>query len=259
MRLTADNLAYGHPGRTVGREVTFALAPGKIVCLLGPNGSGKTTLFRTVLGLLPPHGGSILLDDKAISDWPRTDLARALAYVPQAHAASFPFTVAEVVLMGRTAHMGLFAAPSAADRQAAREAIVALGIEHLAHHVYTRISGGERQLALIARALAQGAQILVLDEPTVSLDFGNRSRVLGEIAALAKRGIGVLFSTHHPDEAFLCADRVIALREGRVLASGPPRDIITAPQLEALYGVPVRVVDFPDGSGRACLPVNHRL
>jgi iron complex transport system ATP-binding protein len=258
MMLVAENLSYGHPGRTLGSGVGFTVAPGEVVCLLGPNGSGKTTLFRTVLGLLPVHGGRVLLNDRPITDWARTELARALAYVPQAHAGTFPFSVSEVVLMGRIAHMSLFGAPSAADRDAASMAIAALGIGHLADQIYTRISGGERQLALIARALAQGAQFLVLDEPTVSLDFGNRARVLGEITALSKRGIGVLFSTHHPDEAFQCAERIIALREGRVLASGAPRDIITAAQLEALYGVPVRVVDFPDGSGRACLPVDRK-
>jgi iron complex transport system ATP-binding protein len=258
MKLIAENLSYGYPGRTIGRELNFALAPGEVVCVLGPNGSGKTTLFRTVLGLLHALAGRILLDEKPLAAWSRTELARALAYVPQAHTGSFAFSVQEVVLMGRTAHMGLFAAPSAADRDAASAAIGALGIGHLADQVYTRISGGERQLTLIARALAQGAQTLVLDEPTVSLDFGNRSRVLGEIIALARRGIGVLFSSHHPDEAFQCADRVIALREGGVLASGTPQEIITAAQLEALYGVPVRVVDFPDGTGRACLPVTQR-
>jgi iron complex transport system ATP-binding protein len=258
MMLVAENLSYGYPGRTIGSAVAFTLAPGEVVCVLGANGSGKTTLFRTVLGLLPVHGGRVLLNDRSIADWSRAELARALAYVPQVHAGTFPFSVREVVLMGRTAHMSLFAAPSVADREAASAAIAALGIGHLADQIYTRISGGERQLTLIARALAQGAQTLVLDEPTVSLDFANRARVLGEITALSERNIGVLFSTHHPDEAFQCADRIIALREGRVLASGAPRDIITAAQLEALYGVPVRVVDFPDGSGRACLPVSQR-
>jgi iron complex transport system ATP-binding protein len=174
MMLVAENLSYGYPGRTIGSAVAFTLAPGEVVCVLGANGSGKTTLFRTVLGLLPVHGGRVLLNDRSIADWSRTELARALAYVPQVHAGTFPFSVREVVLMGRTANMSLFTAPSVADREAASAAIAALGIGHLADQIYTRISGGERQLTLIARALAQGAQTLVLDEPTVSLDFANR-------------------------------------------------------------------------------------
>jgi iron complex transport system ATP-binding protein len=254
MLLRADNLSYGHPGRTLGRHIELTVAAGEALCIVGPNGSGKTTLLRTLLGLLPAHAGQVLLGERPLAAWPRTQLARLLAYVPQAHAGTFPYSVEEVVLMGRTAHMGLFAAPSAADRSAARAALATLRIESLADKVYTRISGGERQLTLIARALAQGAQILVLDEPTVSLDFGNRSRVLGELAALSRRGIGVLFSTHHPDEAFLCAQHVIMLRDGEVHIAGTPREVITAPRLRELYGVDVTVVDLPDGSGRACMP-----
>lgn len=160
--------------------------------------------------------------------------------------------------MGRTARVGLFASPSIADREQAHQAIAALGLTPLTHNIYTRISGGERQLTLIARALAQGARILVLDEPTASLDFGNRARVLEMLARIAASGIGVLFSTHHPDEAFACAQRVIMLRQGRVIEIGKPEQVITAAHLESLYGVPVEVMDLPGGRGRACLPVIHR-
>ncbi len=155
MTLAAVNLGYGYRGRAVGRGAAFELQSGKILCLLGPNGGGKTTLFKTLLGLLPAQEGRVLLDGDDLSHWPRQRLARHIAYVPQAHDAFFPFLVRDVVVMGRAAHIGLFSQPSAADHRMAESALAALGIGHLADRVYTQVSGGERQVALIARALAQ--------------------------------------------------------------------------------------------------------
>jgi iron complex transport system ATP-binding protein len=159
--------------------------------------------------------------------------------------------------MGRTAHVGPFAAPSHRDRDATDAALATLGISHLAERVYTEVSGGERQLALIARALAQEAQLLLLDEPTASLDFGNQLRVLDQLRVLADQGIGILFSTHDPDHAFLCAERVLMLRDGCLLAMGRPEDVITRENLQRLYGVEVEVVTttLPDGRpSRLCVP-----
>jgi iron complex transport system ATP-binding protein len=211
------------------------------LCLLGPNGSGKTTLFRTLLGLLPAQGGSVLLDGQPLPSLPRGTIARRIAYVPQAHAAPFPYTVLDIVLMGRTAHLGPFARPGPADRARAATALASLGILSLAETDYTKISGGQRQLALIARALAQEAPLLVMDEPTASLDFGNQARVLQRILGLRDQGLGVVLSTHDPDHAFACASSVALLHEGRLLALGPPEAVLTPASLEAVYGVPVTV------------------
>ncbi|MFN7193128.1 MAG: ABC transporter ATP-binding protein, partial [Rhodospirillales bacterium] len=153
MSLAAENLAFGFGARFVGRDVTLALAEGTVLCLLGPNGGGKTTLFRTLLGLIPPLAGRVTLDGTDIKRLTRADIARRVGYVPQAQPGYFPYTVEEMVLMGRTAHLGLFARPSEADRQAAHAALTRLGIAHLADRIYTQISGGERQLTLFARAL----------------------------------------------------------------------------------------------------------
>ena len=256
MQLIAENLTYGYPQREIGSGLSFSLGSGEALCVLGPNGSGKTTLFRTLLGLLRAKQGRVLLDGKELGEWPRAELAQALAYVPQAHEGAFAYTVEEIVLMGRTAHVGLFASPSMQDRDKAHAAIATLGLTHLTHSIYTRISGGERQLTLIARALAQGANLIVLDEPTASLDFGNRARVLEMLWRISRNGIGVVFSTHHPDEAFACAQRVMMLHDGRVVGTGEPGEVITESNLESLYGVPVEVVDLP--GGRACLPVIRR-
>lgn len=251
--LEAHALGYGYPGRSVGTGLQLALGAGEVLCVLGPNGGGKTTLFRTLLGLLDAQGGEIRLEGEPLAALPRAVVARRMGYVPQGHAGQFAFTVRDAVLMGRTAHVGLFAAPGAADRAAADAAIAALGIGALAERVITELSGGERQLAMIARALAQGARLMVLDEPTASLDFGNQVRVLREIRRLAAEGYAVVFSTHDPGQAFLAATRVLLLAHGGMFRQGAPEEVITPENLREVYGVEVRVAAL-DGA-RACLPV----
>lgn len=253
MILNIVDLSFGYPGRIVGSRVSFSLEAGEVLCVLGPNGGGKTTLFRTLLGLLPPHAGRVLTGEAPLGSLSRAGIARRMGYVPQAHAGAFAFSVREMVLMGRTAHMSLFAAPSARDREAAARAIETLGIGHLAERAFTEISGGERQLALIARALAQEPQLLVMDEPTSSLDFGNQVRVLGHVRRLAAQGISVLLSSHQPDHALQCADRALLLGEGTCIALGAPRDVIRPDTLKRLYGVDVRIVETADGV-HTCLP-----
>jgi iron complex transport system ATP-binding protein len=259
MSLSTELLGFGYPGRTVGSGVTIDIRAGEVLCLLGPNGGGKTTLMKTLLGLLPPRAGTVRIDGEDLARVSRKRLARIIGYVPQAHAAFFPFSVIDIVLMGRSAHIGLFAAPSRADHAVAERALATLGIGHLKERIYTEISGGERQLALIARALAQEPRILIMDEPTASLDFGNQVRVLHQIAALAASGIAVAFSTHDPDHVFLCGDRVALLHDGGMEEIGTPEAVITAAALKRLYGVEVQVVDLPDHETRTCVPSVHGL
>jgi iron complex transport system ATP-binding protein len=255
--LQVESLAFGFPGRTIGRDVSFSLRAGEVMCVLGPNGGGKTTLFRTVLGLLASHGGEILLEERPIETLSRSEIARLVGYVPQGHSGYFAYTVRDFVLMGRTAHLGIFSSPSKKDFDVADRALASLGMAHLAGRPITEVSGGERQLALVARALAQEPRLLVLDEPTANLDFGNQVRVLERIAALAQTGISILFSSHDPDHAFLCAQRALLLAEGRALEIGAPRDVIRADTLQRLYGVSVEVLPLA-GGGHTCLPAIGR-
>ena len=253
MNLRVEKLSFGYGRMIVGNDVSFTLDAGEVLCLLGPNGAGKTTLFKTILGLVPPLGGAVMADGAAIHQWSRQSLARVFGYVPQAQLGFFPFTIREVVLMGRTARIGLFNTPSSRDTGIAQQLLEVLGIDHLADRPYTDVSGGERQLALIARALAQEPQVPVMDEPTASLDFGNQVTVLSEIKRLAARGLAVLLSTHDPDHAFGVGTRVALIDDGRLIAQGAPEQVLTPQRLHQVYGVRVIVERLSQGQP-VCAP-----
>jgi len=248
------DLTIGYADHTVGRGLNVKLETGEVLALLGPNGGGKTTLLKTLLGLIKPKAGEVQLGGKALGAYSIRERARNIAYVPQVHVGTFAFTVETVVLMGRSAHGNLFSRSSAHDRDVAHAALERFGIARLSQRPYTEISGGERQLALLARALAQEPQFIVLDEPTASLDFGNQGKVMREIKALARSGHGVLFTTHDPNHALRAADRAFLLRDGTRIAEGPVASVLNRAQLEALYGSPVEQLADPETGGAAFLP-----
>jgi iron complex transport system ATP-binding protein len=252
--LAGRGLSIGYRERVVGRGLDVHLEQGEVLALLGPNGSGKTTLLKTLLGILPPLAGTALIDGQPIAAFSAPQRARRIAYVPQSHVPTFGFTVETVVLMGRTAHGGLLRAPFAADRLVAAGALARFGITALKERPYTMISGGERQLVLLARALAQEPQFIVLDEPTASLDFGNQGKVMREIRALAASGHGVLFTTHDPNHALRAADRAFLIRNGQCVAEGGVRDVLTRARLEDLYGAPVEMLTDATTGTTAFLP-----
>jgi iron complex transport system ATP-binding protein len=247
MSLSVEHVTSGYDGKIVISDISLTLASGEAICLLGANGSGKTTLFKTILRLLRPISGKVRIDGEDIAHWSRQRLARNLGYVPQAHTPPFAFRVRDVVLMARSVHHGVFAPPGKRDLAIADEALERMGLTQHAGERYTELSGGERQLVLIARALAQQAPIMVLDEPTSSLDFGNQMRVLRHVQALIDSGLAILITTHYPNFAFLCATRVALMKQGRLLTLGRPDETLTQSSLEEAYGTPLRIADAGAG------------
>jgi iron complex transport system ATP-binding protein len=254
VNIEGRDLTIGYPDHTVGRGLDVALSTGEVLALLGPNGGGKTTLLKTLLGLLKPKAGEVRLGDKPLDEYTVRERARVIAYVPQVHIGTFAFTVETVVLMGRTAHGNLFSRPTTHDRAVAHSVLERFGISGLANRPYTMISGGERQLVLLARALAQEPRFIVLDEPTASLDFGNQGKVMNEIQALAKSGHGVLFTTHDPNHALRAADRAYLLRDGVRIADGPAAIVLNREQLKALYQASIEQLIDKDSGAVAFLP-----
>lgn len=240
--LSAQNLSIGYGKKVVGERIDVSLYGNEILALLGPNGSGKSTLFKTLLGLLPVLSGQVLLQGQPLAQHTRRSIAQRVGYVPQAQDGQFAFSVMDMVLMGRAAHLGLFAQPSQADQQLAVDILRELGIAHLAARSYPQISGGERQLTLIARALLQQPQVLVLDEPTASLDFANQILVLEQIQRLREQGLSVLLCTHQPEHALQVADRLALFKQGRVEKIGTVADLGSAENLAWLYNVSIEHV-----------------
>ncbi|KLU59088.1 putative ABC transporter ATP-binding protein [Peptococcaceae bacterium CEB3] len=264
VELELQNLSCGYGKRVIVRDASLTVEMGEVLCVLGPNGTGKTTLFKTILGLIASLSGDIQVAGQSIKNWSRQRTAQVMAYIPQAHNPPFPFKVLDVVSMGRTAHLGSFSSPTPRDLEIARQAMATLRITYLQERVYTELSGGEKQLVLIARALAQEPKILVMDEPTSALDFGNQLKVLSHVRQLADQGLTIIMATHFPDQAFLYADKVMLLRGGVVHSTGEPNQVMTENALEELYGVAVTILDTGIHSGfgqrevKVCLPRNSR-
>jgi iron complex transport system ATP-binding protein len=257
MKLEIKNITVGYGKKTVLSGINLEVNTGEIVCLLGPNGAGKTTLFKAILGFFKPSSGAVFLDGIDVSRWKRREFARCIAYVPQAHSTPFPFTVKEVVLFGRTAHLGVFDSPGCKDHHIADECLDLLNITHLKHQLFTQLSGGERQMVIIARALAQQPHFLVMDEPTSNLDFGNQVKVLNQINDFKNNSLGILMATHSPDHAFMCGSKVAIVDNGRLTRFGDPETTITPKNLKDVYGVDVLVFDTPGAPGstrKVCVP-----
>jgi len=244
--LTVSRLAIGYGQRVLAREISFTLPHGSITCLLGRNGVGKTTLFRTVLGLIAPIDGSIRIGPCEMRDLSRSAIAKAVAYVPQAHVGAFAHSALDLVLMGRTVHLGALQQPGRSDIDIAKDCLAQLGIGDVAEHGLDRISGGQRQLVFIARALAQQAGTLIMDEPAASLDVANRVMLREAIRRLAAEGYAILLSTHEPDEAFATADRAALLGADGFIC-GPAEAVLTEAALSSLYDRRIVVERTPSG------------
>ncbi|MCD7947575.1 MAG: ABC transporter ATP-binding protein [Oscillospiraceae bacterium] len=251
MKIEAKGVDFSYREHPVLHGLDFAADAGDVVAVLGPNGVGKSTLFRCLLGFLQPQKGEILIGGRDIRTMTSVETARHIAYIPQTVSPVFNYTVQDTVLMGLTNQLGTFQSPKQKDVEKVLEVLESLGIAHLRYRGCEQISGGERQLTLLARALVQDAEVLVMDEPTANLDYGNSWRVMERVAALAGSGYTVIFSSHDPNQAFLHANQVLVVKDGRVLAAGPPGEVLSEEVLSELYNIRVLIRSVPYLGGEA--------
>ncbi|AFM28050.1 ABC transporter ATP-binding protein [Desulfomonile tiedjei] len=253
--IAVTDMHYRHPHAAVAvlNGMSFQAKSGQLTAILGPNGSGKTTLFKCISSIWKPQRGDVMYGGESILGTPHSKIARIIAVVPQEHEPPFPYSVLEAVSMGRAAHLGMFSVPSRSDYSKAEEAIARVGVAHLKDRPYTRISGGERQLVLIARALAQEAPVMLLDEPTSHLDFKNQVLVLKKVKEIAEqRKVTALMTIHDPNLAMLFCDRVVMINNGCVVSQGAAHEVITEENLSQVYGIDVSVV--PVNGWRVIMP-----
>nr|WP_319538692.1 ABC transporter ATP-binding protein [uncultured Methanospirillum sp.] len=253
---TISDAGYGYNAQQeIFHNVSFSLEKGEILCILGPNGIGKSTLLKCCARILPLRSGTITLHGRDLEQWDRVERAKMIGYVPQAHTIVFPFSVFQLVLLGRTPHVSAYSRPGKRDKEIAVEALKSVGIEHLMDTPVNRISGGECQLAMIARALAQEPSLLVLDEPTNHLDFGNQVRILHILDKLAhERTISIIMSTHYPDHTFLLSCRVGIMQNGVVTQVGQAEEVVTEHSLEETYNITIGVHFIDKAKRNVCVP-----
>ena len=247
MAISVNNLSFAYNRREVLHDLCFSVRDGEFAALLGPNGAGKTTLFRCILGFLKEYTGEISCEGQDVSGLGPRDLAKLMAYIPQSTTPVFNHTVLDMVLMGTNCHAGRLSTPCKAQVEAAELAIEKLGITELCNRGCRTLSGGEAQLVLIARAVAQGARTLIMDEPSANLDLGNKQLVLSLARGLSREGYTVFMSVHEPDQALVYADRALMLSEGRIIAEGAVNDVITESLIADVYGVKVTVSNSDSG------------
>lgn len=256
MGIEVSNLCFSYTDRPVLQDISFRVEPGEFLTILGPNGVGKSTLFRCVLGLLSGYTGQVLVDGIDARKLSVRESARHIAYIPQSSHPVFDFRVFDIVLMGAASAVPALGSPGREQTQRVQWALEKVGISHLSERCYHKLSGGEQQLVLIARALVQNAPVLMLDEPTANLDFGNQLRVLEQIRSLAQEGYTIIETSHHPEQSYLFSDRILALQKGRVFIDGSPEQVLTRQTIQELYGVEVDVVSLYKDRARVCIPTN---
>lgn len=265
MILSAHNLNYAYvPGKTVLHDVSLDLKSGEVLHILGPNGGGKTTLLSCLAGVLRLNSGWIKLEGKNLNEFTDSERASLIGLIPQMHLPVFAFSVQDIVMMGRAPHLGWIGSPSHNDHAIVEGVLDQVGLLELRHRPYTEISGGERQLTLIARGLAQKCRILLMDEPTAHLDLSNQHRVLDIVQQLSQQGLSFVISSHNPNDALNYADHVLLMNQGWVIDTGIPQDILTESLLSSMYGVKTEILyEQQGGKGipravLAKLPINIR-
>lgn len=256
MSLKVENLQFRYKKNLVLDGIAFEASAPEVISVLGKNGAGKSTLFKCILGLLDFQNGTIEISGQNMKTLSKQELAKRVSYVPQSHDAAFPFTALEIVLMGTTAGVRGFTSPGKKEKEIAENALEIVGIPELLHRRFSQLSGGEKQLVYIARAIAQQADIMLMDEPCSSLDYGNQVRILRKIRELAETGLLILLSTHNPDHALSYADKALLLSNGKLLGYGPVNGVLSAENIGEIYNLQVDILTL--GSGRnICIPKNR--
>ncbi len=231
-----ENIGCGYGKKLILTDVDLSIKPGELTCILGKNGAGKTTLFKTILGFLKPFQGAVFVNDKKLNSYSNRELAKEISYVPQAHGTPFPFPVFDVIMMGQHIHTkGYFGIPGKKNREIVANCIDLLEIGHLRNKSFSKLSGGEKQLVLIARAMAQQPTFIAMDEPTSNLDLGNQAKVMQAVCRLRDQGFGIIMNTHQPEQAVNNADQVILLKNGKVNVSGHPDSVLGSVLLSEIY------------------------
>ncbi|WP_405284996.1 ABC transporter ATP-binding protein [Methanobrevibacter sp.] len=252
------NISFSYNDEEIFSDISFSIGSGEVLCILGPNGTGKTTLIKCLNGLHDIDSGDILINGKNIKKLSFREISKHVGYIPQSHIPSFPFKVFDVVLMGRAPYLNLTDSPKENDVKIANDALKTLGIENLKDNEYTNLSGGERQLVFLARVLCQKPDMLILDEPTSHLDFGNQIKLLEIIDNLAKSGLSIIMSSHFPDHAFLSSTKVAIMKDKRFIDFGTPEDVVTEENLKKAYSIDVKLIEL-DNKRKVCVPLKTNL
>lgn len=241
--LKFEQITFGYlsAGQPVMKEFNLEVGAGTVTAILGPNGAGKTTLLHLLLGWLKPQSGHILLDQRSLGAYSRRDLGQWMGLVPQNEHIPFEYSLLEFVLLGRAPHLPPLAMPAREDWEIAADALEHVGLFHMRDRSILGISGGERQLVLVARALAQQPRLLLLDEPTSHLDLSNKGRLVYLLRDLSRKGVTILFTTHEPDVAAALASDLVLMKKGQVLKTGSFNEVFTSQNLTQLYQLPVSV------------------
>lgn len=250
--LEAKNIHFSYKKNQVLKGVDFKLYEGEVVSLLGPNGCGKSTLIKILLKLLNVES-DIMLYGKKLRDYSHKELSALIAYVPQYNNTPFNYEVLDMVVMARVARLGFFANPSKIDYELSLDILEKIGIAHLSKRAFGELSGGQKQMVLIARAIAMDAKVFLMDEPVAGLDYGNQIRLLKLIDSLAKDGYTILKTTHYPDHALLVSTRVVVINNGTVISDGTPSEIITSAMIKEIYDIDSEIIDYQ--SHKRCLPI----
>ncbi len=253
--LEVKNATYSYENSdNIFEDINLTVDKGDVVCILGSNGCGKTTLMKCMNRLNKLNEGAIYIDGKDIKDLDQRTIARNIGYIPQGHVSTFAFTVFDVVLMGRTPYIDYLDSPGTKDYRITEEALKKFGIHHLKDKPYTSLSGGEQQLVFFARVMAQEPPILLLDEPTSHLDFGNQLKTLNIISKLSQEGKSIVMTSHYPDHAFISANKVALMKDQGFLGIDTPENIITQENMEKVYGINVKIVDIGP-ERKICVPI----